>query len=962
MLLKLRSKIALILLVILLPAIGIPGGILYRALLRAEREAQRLESLFVREAVLRDLRSHTAELEEMGLQSLYALEDPRSGLPPCRREKCFSRADLALLVDSRGTLIWSEGLPPHENIPLPSWEILRNLKVSKDLFLFGQTSQETFLLGASWKALSGKDEEKPGEVLFFGTKATDLSPCKKESPFFGNLESLSEESLDFRCFFLGTLKSSPAPAIVHEIDKSNSPLVFLPSEHGERAYFVLRDWNGTPEVLLSFSPPRNITALMAGSLRKILFITPLAGGLLFGGIFLLLRHSVIRRLRRLASFLQMLIRENRFAPSSQRIPRRGNDEISLVESSINALLDTIEDVRKEERHNEQQLLALAENIPGAVYRSRMDRQFTKIFVSDNFEQLTGYSPKDILGNQNITITDITHPEDRVFLYTTFWKQLEEEGAFSINYRILRSDGKYIWVHDCGQVTQDELKGERFIDGVMLDMTDLKHTEMRLQEEKNRYKELTDSLPQTIFETDLQGNIRFMNRNGFSSFGYLPKDLQEKQISWLHLFEDEDKEKALRCMKRLLEENREIATELTARTAAGKVFPAALYINPVRQAGETRRLLGILIDLSAQKTMEEKLRFLSMHDSLTGLYNRAFFEEEMNRMETRRFDPLGAIMCDLDGLKLVNDIMGHAAGDRLLIAAACILRQTFRSSDVIARVGGDEFAVLLPHCPEEQMLQILGRLRRNMETYNAGNGSIPISISVGSASRGSSEDFSSVEALVNEADTKMYRQKLRQSAQVRKNFVEKLHNNFCNTAMPNSRGHQHHAQTLMLGLWKHLDNPESEKTNVGLFALFHDIGYIGIPLEIPAKPGPLNEEEWQIIHRHPEIGHRIALSSPDLSPVAEWILKHHERPDGKGYPLGLQREEIPKACLLFALVDTYTCMINHRPFQEARSPEEAFEEIRRCRGTQFDPDYTDIFLEFMKDHPELHRSPSEEPGK
>jgi len=962
--LNLRWKTALILILVLTPVIGTLGFVLRGTMLEVEREARHREGLSLREKTLNDLRLRETELCRRARNALHLFQEDANSpetsfLGRSTDERCSVAADFALLITPQGKILWQEGAPFGESLVLPPWDALLHPPVSGELFLLATTRNRTFLLAGAPR-LDPSGGESPESILLLARDLRSFFPSPRsvtEPPS----SQPKERSLPLPEYFPlleeGKTFFPRNSSITHETGDIKKTLLQEISQ-GEQSYFLLRNWDETPIALLSFSSSSRVVDLTHRSLRVNYLLLFLLGGLLFTGLLLLLHRMVIQRLHYLGAFLQTLIRESQVTPSSQRISLKGSDEISLLGENINTLLDTLEETRRVERQNEQQLLALANNIPGAVYRSRVDRQFTKIFVSDNFERLTGYKAKDILGSHRITITDITHPDDRVYLLTSFWKQLEEVGSFSIYYRVLRSDGEYIWVHDCGQVTLDEVTGERFIDGVILDMTELKKTEIQLQEEKNRYKELADSLPQTIFETDLTGKIRFMNRNGFSSFGYLPRDLKERQISWLDLFEEDHAIVARRCMKRLFDEDREISTELTARTGEGKTFPAALYINPVREEGEIAGVLGIIIDLSAQKTMEEKLRFLSMHDSLTGLYNRAFFEEEMRRMDSRRFDPLGVIMCDLDGLKLVNDIMGHSSGDRLLIAAACILRQTFRSSDVIARIGGDEFSILLPQCPEEKMRETLERLQKNIEAYNAGAGSIPLSISVGSACREISSEEGvqiSAETLMNEADSRMYRQKLRQSAQVRRNFVEKLHSNFCNASMPNSRGHQHHARDLLLALWKHLEKPESEEAYLGLFALFHDIGYIGIPPEIVKKTAPLTEKEWQIIRRHPEIGHRVALSSPELAPVADLILKHHERPDGKGYPLELSRDEIPAACLLFALVDAYTCMINDRPFQKACSPEEAFQEIRRHRGSQFDTACTDIFLEFMENHPELHKS-------
>ena len=806
---SLRWKTALILVAVLIPIIGSLGFVLREASLRIEQEARHQEGLVLRKKTLNDLRSREMELRRKAQHSFrFFREDPElpedyASLCANPKEACAVSTDFALLMNSRGEILWQEGIPPGESLILPPQEALLHPPASEDTFLFGLRGEKIFLLaGVSGFSSSGREGDAE-RILLLGRDLATILPFTSETTI-----NMGKDAPPLECLPLSQGKNSLLPRsafIVHEIEKTKNPL-FQGSSREERSYFLLRNWKDHPQALVSFSPCRNMAVLVNRTLKMHYILLFLLGGLLFGMLLLVLHRLVIQRLHSLGAFLQTLIQESRFTPSSQRMPLKGSDEISLLGENINALLDTLGEARREERQNEQQLLALANNIPGAVYRSRVDRQFSKIFMSENFEQLTGYKATDILESHRITITDITHPDDRIYLLTSFWKQLEEEEAFSIYYRILRSDGEYIWVHDNGQVTLDETTGERFIDGVILDMTELKKTEIRLQEEKSRYKELTNSLPQTIFETDLTGKIRFMNRNGFSSFGYLPRDLQERELSWLDLFEEDYKIVARRCMKRLFDEDREISTEITARTEKGKTFPAALYINPVRQEGEITGVLGIIIDLSAQKTMEEKLRFLSMHDSLTGLYNRAFFEEEMQRMDSRRFDPLGVMMCDLDGLKLVNDIMGHSSGDRLLIAAACILRQTFRSSDVIARIGGDEFAILLPQCPEEKMREILQRLQKNIEAYNSGAGSIPISISVGSACREeASQEISpiSAETLMSEADSRMYRQKLRQSAQVRRNFVEKLHTNFCNASMLGSREHQHHARDLLLALWRHL---------------------------------------------------------------------------------------------------------------------------------------------------------------
>jgi HD-GYP domain-containing protein (c-di-GMP phosphodiesterase class II) len=141
---------------------------------------------------------------------------------------------------------------------------------------------------------------------------------------------------------------------------------------------------------------------------------------------------------------------------------------------------------------------------------------------------------------------------------------------------------------------------------------------------------------------------------------------------------------------------------------------------------------------------------------------------------------------------------------------------------------------------------------------------------------------------------------------------------------------------------------SQLSDLNLLAQVHDLGKVGIPDYILFKPGPLSEEEWQIMRQHPEKGYRIAQSTTDLAGISELILKHHERWDGKGYPLGLKGEEIPIECRILAIVDAFDSMTNDRPYRKAMPVAEVQEELQRCAGSQFDPQLVPIFLQMMSE--------------
>ena len=132
----------------------------------------------------------------------------------------------------------------------------------------------------------------------------------------------------------------------------------------------------------------------------------------------------------------------------------------------------------------------------------------------------------------------------------------------------------------------------------------------------------------------------------------------------------------------------------------------------------------------------------------------------------------------------------------------------------------------------------------------------------------------------------------------------------------------------------------------LFARFHDIGKVGIPDHILLKPGALSAEEWKTLKKHSEIGYRIAHASHELRPIANWILKHHEHWDGRGYPLGLAGSDIPFECRLLAIVDSYDAMISDRPYRQGMPHHAALQELERCSGSQFDPALTRLFLDMI----------------
>jgi len=389
-------------------------------------------------------------------------------------------------------------------------------------------------------------------------------------------------------------------------------------------------------------------------------------------------------------------------------------------------------------------------------------------------------------------------------------------------------------------------------------------------------------------------------------------------------------------------------EFTLTTKGQKTKWVLARLTPIRYR-EEEALLVLLLDLTERKLAEDRIRYLTFHDTLTGLYNRTFFEQEMNRLDTPENLPLSVIMGDLNGLKLVNDTFGHTMGDEFLRQAARILEGVCKDRGVVARLGGDEFVVLLPRTSSAEV-QALGESIQE-EFKKTAVASIPLSISLGYGTK--TDPNQPLDEVLRIAENWMYQRKLTESLSFHNQVLQAFRASL-RAVTQETEEHSQRIRELALRLGKALGLSQRELDELSLLAEFHDIGKIAIPQNILEKPGPLDEEEWAIVKKHPEVGFRITQSIWELSSIANYILFHHERFDGTGYPRGLQGEDIPLLSRIIAICDAYDVMVTGRPYRKARTKKEAIEELRRCSGTQFDPRIVEAFIEILEE--KRHQNP------
>lgn len=348
--------------------------------------------------------------------------------------------------------------------------------------------------------------------------------------------------------------------------------------------------------------------------------------------------------------------------------------------------------------------------------------------------------------------------------------------------------------------------------------------------------------------------------------------------------------------------------------------------------------GIVRDITERKKAEERIIYLSFHDNLTGLYNRAYFEEEIKRLNRQRQLPLSFIIADINNLKLVNDAFGHLEGDRLIAKVAEVLRTFCREEDAISRWGGDEFTILLPKTKKKDIEEIANRIKNITVATNKQE--IPLSISIGHATKEkANQDFQDV---IKEAEDNMYRHKLIERKSIYSSITSSLERTLYEKSLE-TREHAERLKKLSQEIGKSLHLPDNIIDELSLLSTLHDIGKIAISEEILTNGRKLTAKEWVLIKKHPEIGYNICESNPQLVHIAEGVLGHHEWWNGKGYPQGLNGDNIPLTSRIISVVDAYDVMITGRTYKKAVTKKEALGELKRYSGKQFDPKIVDIFI-------------------
>lgn len=353
------------------------------------------------------------------------------------------------------------------------------------------------------------------------------------------------------------------------------------------------------------------------------------------------------------------------------------------------------------------------------------------------------------------------------------------------------------------------------------------------------------------------------------------------------------------------------------------------------------LIGVILvfrDVTEKKHKQQEIEYLSIHDFLTGLYNRRYFVEFLAKNDHLEHFPLGIIMIDVNGLKIINDAYGHSVGDDVLIEISKVLQISMISQGTIFRTGGDEFTVVLTNTSEQELQNFKDHLLEECKRHFIQN--ITLSVSIGYDIK--TDKTTTITKIITNAENSMYRYKIIEGRSARNNTIQAIFQTLT-SKFEAERTHSIRVSELckLMGIAIHLKNDDIKELEIA--GLFHDIGKIAVPDNILYKPQKLTSEEFDLIKNHTKTGYHILHAADEYSKLAEYALYHHEHYDGNGYPEGIKGEQIPLFARIIGIADAYEAMTSDRPYRKALSQEQAVSELVKYSGTQFDPTLVPIFV-------------------
>lgn len=715
--------------------------------------------------------------------------------------------------------------------------------------------------------------------------------------------------------------------------------------------------DGLDWLVISVIPESILSLEIVSSIKSALFLSILAI-LVFSFLYFIITNYMLKPVNDLVAI------QERFAAGNlkERAVSKGEiKEIKILSNGFNKMADTVDQLvnnlehevekrtnkiseRNEEikKNKEQLQLILDSTVEGIC---GIDQSGICTFINRSAVEMLGYDDsKEIVGTE---------------IHNVFHHSYSDGSPMSIDeckiYQSLKSgnsihvDDEVFWKKDwkpfdVQYYTHPQIVNGRLMGSVLtfLDFTERKKMEEMVYNEKEQFRTTLLSVGDAVISTDSHGRIQVMNPLAEELTGWQQNEAQGKYIEEVfHIINETTRDRCENPVHRVLEKNDTIElknhTILIAKD--GSEIPIEDSAAPIKD--NKGRVTGVVIvfrDFSDKKERLEEIEYLSFHDHLTGLYNRRYISDALKRLDTKRNMPFTLMSIDVNGLKLTNDAFGHEVGDKLLRHVADLLKKICREEDIVGRMGGDEFIILLPQTSAKEADRIKKRIveKTKEEKFDSAIVSLAIGYSV---KDNGNEPISEV---LKVADNNMYNDKLKYGKIMRSKTIETVIENI-QKKYEQEEVHTERVSEYSQAIARAMGFDKNEIDKIKMAGILHDIGKIVVPPELLNKEGPLSKDEFETIKKHAETSYQILKSVDEYSEFAEDVLYHHERIDGKGYPEGLAGDAIPINSRIIAVADAYEAMTSKRPYHKAMSKEDAIDELRRCSGTQLDANIVKIFI-------------------
>lgn len=639
-----------------------------------------------------------------------------------------------------------------------------------------------------------------------------------------------------------------------------------------------------------------------------------------------------------------------------------NDEIGMVADSFNTMADTIYELvnKLEEKveartlelnksnqalfENKNQLQLILDSTVESIYGIDINGNCT--FINASGVDILGYDDQSELIGENMHF-QIHHsyrngasiPIDECSIFKALTK---EQGTYVNDEVFWKKDGTSFNVeyNSYPQLLDGEIVGAVV---TFVDNTERKQMEQMIFNEKEQFRTTLLSVGDGVISTDDQGLIKVMNPIAEKLTGWSTQEAYGKPVEEVLVVINEATNEILESAARQVLKSGKLIETTNYTTLISKnktMIPIEDNVAPILDRdGNVSGVVIVIRDVTGKKEKLEKIEYLSMHDYLTGLYNRWYMEAAMRRLDKEENLPLTIMVIDVNGLKLVNDAFGHKMGDKLLKVVSKVLKNVVRAEDILGRVGGDEFLILFPETDKIEAEKIKTRIIKALSYEKLD--SIIISVAIGYSVKNNMDE--NLETIRISADNQMYKDKLVYGKTMRNETFEKVLRNI-NFKYDQEQIHTERVSQYCESIARAMNFSEKEIQDIKTAGTLHDIGKIVVPPELLNKTGELTDEECELIKRHSEAGYHILKSVDDYAVLAEDVLYHHENWDGSGYPQGLKGEEIPLNSRIIAVADAYEAMTAKRAYQKTKTKEEAIAELKKCAGKQFDPNIVEIFIE------------------